>query len=71
MVRMLQSGLIKPEDLLYKYQKRVTRQRDRPTAYYIAAINIEETYHGLAGGAYQPYEGIVLADTFQMTEGIV
>jgi predicted helicase len=37
-------------------------------AYYIAAINIEATYHGLAGGDYVPFEGILLTDTFQMYE---
>jgi predicted helicase len=37
-------------------------------AYYIAAINIEESYHFLAGGEYQPFNGIVLTDTFQMFE---
>ncbi|MBF6072952.1 hypothetical protein, partial [Nocardia farcinica] len=41
-------------------------------AYYIAAVNIETTYHALTGkeGAaeYSPFEGIVLADTFQITE---
>ena len=37
-------------------------------AYYIAAINIEATYHGIAGGDYAPFEGIVLTDTFQMSE---
>lgn len=34
-------------------------------AYYIAAINIEATYHSLAGGEYLPFEGICLTDTFQ------
>jgi predicted helicase len=38
------------------------------SGYYIAAINIEETYHGIAGGEFLPFEGIVLTDTFQMTE---
>ena len=42
-------------------------------AYYIAAVNIETTYHALAGktaGAddYEPFNGIVLADTFQIHE---
>src|SRR5699024_5220420 len=49
-------------------------------AYYIAAINIEATFHGLQREAaaesgidpdqvgYRPFEGIVLTDTFQMTE---
>lgn len=37
-------------------------------AYYIAAVNIEATYHGLVGGDYIPFEGIVLTDTFQSSE---
>ena len=37
-------------------------------AYYIAAVNIETTYHGLVGGEYQPFDGIVLTDTFQIIE---
>src|SRR5699024_3177348 len=49
-------------------------------AYYVAAVNIETTYHALiqdqhhragqtdAAVAYEPFEGIALADTFQTTE---
>ncbi len=37
-------------------------------AYYIAAINIEASYHSLVGGKYVPFEGICLTDTFQMYE---
>jgi len=69
MVRLLQSGLIQPEDLPHKYRHELHANEIVLLAYYIAAINIEETYHGLAGGEYQPFEGIVLTDTFQMTEG--
>ena len=69
MVRLLQSGLIRPEDLPHKYRHELHANAIVLLAYYIAAINIEETYHGLAGGEYQPFEGIVLTDTFQMTEG--
>ena len=36
-------------------------------AYYIAAVNIETTYAEIAG-EYQPFEGIVLTDTFQASE---
>ena len=40
-------------------------------AYYIAAINIEETFHELYGAEdYTPFEGIVLTDTFEMTENV-
>ena len=38
-------------------------------AYYIAAINIEASYHALVGGEYLPFEGICLTDTFQLHEG--
>ncbi len=37
-------------------------------AYYIAAINIEATYHGLMKGNYIPFKHIGLTDTFQMLE---
>ncbi len=67
-VRLLQSGLIKPEDLAYKYRYELHANELVLLAYYVAAINIEETYHDLAGGNYVPFEGIVLTDTFQMNE---
>lgn len=67
-VRLLQSGLIKPEDLAYKYRHELHANELVLLAYYVAAINIEETYHDLAGGDYVPFEGIVLTDTFQMNE---
>ncbi|HEY3307923.1 MAG TPA: type ISP restriction/modification enzyme [Desulfuromonadaceae bacterium] len=67
-VRMLQSGLIKLEDLPYKFQNEMHANEIVLLAYYVAAINIEETYHDLTG-EYQPFEGMVLTDTFQMQEG--
>ncbi|WP_349236169.1 type ISP restriction/modification enzyme [Cryobacterium sp. BB307] len=67
-VRLLQSGLIRPEDLAYKYRYELHANELVLLAYYVAAINIEETYHELAGGEYMPFEGIVLTDTFQMNE---
>ncbi|TQF65314.1 N-6 DNA methylase [Rhodococcus spelaei] len=66
--RLLQSGLIRPEDLAYKYANELHANEILLLAYYIAAINIEATYHGLAGGDYVPFEGIVLTDTFQIHE---
>ncbi|MGW3819551.1 DEAD/DEAH box helicase [Streptomyces sp. NPDC005046] len=68
-VRLLQSGLIKPEDLLRKYTSELHANEIVLLAYYIAAINIEAAFHEIAGGDYQPFEGIVLADTFQLAEG--
>ncbi|MET4099835.1 putative helicase [Agrococcus sp. UYP10] len=67
-VRLLRSGLIRPEDLARKYRYELHANELVLLAYYVAAINIEETYHDLAGGDYEPFEGIVLTDTFQMTE---
>ncbi|MFC9836509.1 DEAD/DEAH box helicase [Rhodococcus sp. NPDC127530] len=66
--RLLQSGLIKPEDLLYKYTNELHANEILLLAYYIAAINIEATFHGIAGGNYVPFNGIVLTDTFQIAE---
>ncbi|MER7916850.1 MULTISPECIES: DEAD/DEAH box helicase [unclassified Streptomyces] len=70
-VRLLQSGLIKPDDLLRKYTSEVHANEIVLLAYYIAAVNIEAAYHELAddGSEYQPFEGIVLTDTFQLAEG--
>jgi predicted helicase len=67
-VRLLQSGLVSPHDLARKYASELHANEILLLAYYIAAINIEAAYHGLAGGEYMPFSGIVLTDTFQMTE---
>jgi predicted helicase len=78
--RLLQSGLIDPADLARKYANELHANEILLMAYYIAAINIEATFHGLRREAaaergsdpdqvgYKPFEGIVLTDTFQMTE---
>ncbi|MER7782246.1 MULTISPECIES: DEAD/DEAH box helicase [Streptomyces] len=68
-VRLLQSGLIRPADLLRKYTSELHANEIVLLAYYIAAINIEAAFHDLVGGEYQPFEGIVLTDTFQLAEG--
>lgn len=66
--RLLQSGLITPEQLPYKYQHEIHANEIVLLAYYIAAINIEAVYHGIVGGDYQLFEGICLTDTFQLYE---
>lgn len=66
--RLLQSGLITPEQLPHKYKNEIHANELVLLAYYIAAINIEAVYHSIAGGHYQPFEGICLTDTFQMYE---
>jgi predicted helicase len=72
-VRLMESGLIRPGDLARKYASEIHANEILLLAYYIAAINIEATYHGLlaehdSNVGYTPFDGIVLADTFQMTE---
>ncbi len=69
--RLMQSGLIKPEELPNKYKNEIHANEIVLLAYYIAAINIEAVYHSLVrkgDTSYQPFEGICLTDTFQMYE---
>ncbi len=66
--RLLQSGLISPEELEHKYRHEIHANEIVLLAYYVAAINIEAVYHALAGGDYVPFEGICLTDTFQLYE---
>ncbi|MCF8786252.1 DEAD/DEAH box helicase [Rhodococcus ruber] len=72
LTRLLQSGLIAPKDLARKYAEELHANEILLLAYYIAAVNIETTYHALtssdSAATYEPFEGIVLADTFQITE---
>lgn len=72
-VRLLQSGIIKPEDLARKYKHELHSNEYLLLAYYIAAINIESTFHDVAASElgianYEPFDGIVLTDTFQLGE---
>lgn len=70
MTRLLQSGLINQTDLDRKYQNELHANEIVLLAYYIAAVNIENSYHDLRndGNEYEPFEGIVLTDTFQLGE---
>ena len=67
--RLLQSGIIKPEDLERKYKHEIFANEIVLLAYYIASVNIENTYHDLSGKeTYEPFGGICLTDTFQLYE---
>ena len=68
--RLLQSGLIEGKDLARKYQQELHANEIVLLAYYIAAVNIENAYHDQSAknADYQPFEGIVLTDTFQLGE---
>ena len=67
--RLLQSNLIGKEDLRRKYASELHANEIMLLAYYIAAVNIEATYHDITeADEYQPFNGIVLTDTFQSAE---
>lgn len=76
--RLIQSGLIKTKDLANKYRKELHANEIVLLAYYIAAVNIENAFHdklkaelfddGKGEIPYEPFEGIVLTDTFQLGE---
>src|SRR5690606_13566839 len=66
--RLLQSGLIKPEEMQLRYSYAMHAHEPVLLVYYIAAINIEATYHGIMGGEYIQFGGICLTVTFQMYE---
>lgn len=67
--RLLQSGLIKKEDLERKYKNEIFANEFLLLAYYIGAVNIENVYHDIMGkDEYDEFPGIVLTDTFQLYE---
>jgi len=80
--RLLQSGLIPKDRLPHKYKHELHANELVLLAYYIAAINIEATYHGILNDnvtgleesdqifeiPYEPFTGVCLTDTFQMYE---
>ena len=68
---LIQSGLIRSEDLERKYHKELHANEIVLLAYYIAAVNIEEAFHGKRGedSTYEPFDGIVLTDTFNLNTG--
>ena len=65
--RLLQSGFIDQAALLRKYASELHANEIMLLAYYVAAVNIETAYAEIAD-EYQPFEGIVLTDTFQASE---
>ena len=67
--RLLQSGLIKPEDMERKYLHEIHCNEIVLLAYYIADVNIESVFHDLTRRSeYLNYDGICLTDTFQLSE---
>lgn len=68
MAHLIESDLIPDEKLKRKYTREIHSNEILLLAYYIMTVNIEYAYHARMGGDYQPFEGAVLTDTFQMTE---
>ena len=69
--RLLQSGLIKKEDLMRKYHKEIHANEIVLMAYYIASVNIENVFHSLMPDEdYKAFDGICLTDTFQLGEDL-
>ena len=77
LVRLLQLGLIAPHDLARKYAHELHANEILLLAYYIAAVNIETTFHDVlreqapeqaAHMGYAEFPGLVLTDTFQSYE---
>lgn len=66
-VRLIQSGLINVADLPHKFEHEMHANEIVLLAYYIATVNLETAFHGQTGN-YLPFNGMVLTDTFQMTE---
>ena len=68
LVRLIQSTLLGEEELARKYRSELHANEIVLLAYYIAAIHIEEAFHGRCGSGtgYEPFGGIVLTDTFNL-----
>ena len=66
---LMDKGKISYADLVRKYTQELHANEIVLLSYYIAAINIEAVFDDINGvEPYQPFEGIVLTDTFESTE---
>ena len=65
--RLMESGLITKENLFRKYQSELFANEITLLAYYIAIVNIENTFARISGSSvYIPYDNILLTDTFNI-----
>ena len=67
-VRLLASDLIADKDLERKYNHEIHVNEKLLLPYYIANVNIEQTYHARVGGNFVPFKNGILCDTFNITE---
>lgn len=70
LARLVQSDLIRNTDLERKYSHELHANEIVLLAYYMAAANIEKAYRGRCGeeSGNEPFDGIVLTDTFNSNE---
>ncbi|MCH3905901.1 MAG: DEAD/DEAH box helicase family protein [Lactobacillus sp.] len=68
--QQMDKKIISFDDINYKYQNELHANEIVLLSYYIAAINIESVFYEINGKerGYEPFEGIVLTDTFESTE---
>lgn len=67
--RLLQTGVIAPQDMVRKYTREIHCNEIVLLAYYIADVNIESVFQEQCPQPeYLPYNGICLTDTFQLGE---
>ena len=67
--RLLQSEIINKDNLKNKYKNELHANEIILLACYIASINIESVYAEISGEKnYEPFNGMVLTDTFQLYE---
>lgn len=67
--RLMESGVITPQNLGRKYQHELFANEITMLAYYIATVNIENTFQRLTGSnIYMPFDNILLTDTFNIEE---
>lgn len=66
----MNNGEISLADITRKFMQELHANEIILLSYYIAAINIESTFDEINGDeqGYEPFEGIVLTDTFESTE---
>ncbi|MFA6729207.1 MAG: type ISP restriction/modification enzyme, partial [Prevotella sp.] len=66
---LMESGLISKEDLERKYKNELFANEITLLAYYIATVNIENTFVRITeSDKYIPFENILLTDTFNIDE---
>lgn len=67
--RLMETGIITKENLEHKYKNELFANEITLLAYYIAAVNIENTFSRIMNSeSYVPFENIVLTDTFNIEE---